>query len=492
MNIRDNMRDYVKRAEEFNYEVSVEYYNAGAGLSDEFHIKDIFEKYADLSDRAAYDGIFSEKPNGTPERELNYLRAYVTMLFSENEMKELSEEIENEELGAQVDFGGEKIAFRTLPVKIANAEDRKGRLGLGNAYAKELDRVNGKRRELVEKRISLAQSLGYRNYTDMIVKLNSFKIAEMKPQLVKLQEDSEEPYRRSLEKWADKAIGVPFGELDRTDGSYLFRGKEFDHLFPKERLVDALKRTLLGMGLNLDEQKNVMLDIEEREKKSPRAFCVSPRIPQDVRLVLRPMGGHQDFSTLFHEAGHMEFNAFMDEGMTYTYRDLGDISLHENFAFLLQYLTASPVWLNTILGKNDYQEFLDFHRLVKLYFIRRYIAKLLYELELYEDNSLNGKENIYQDYLSSATMMKYPKEMYLFDVDPGYYVFKYLQAWIGECQFRDYLINRFDLNWFEKPAAGEFLTGVWKEGLTYDIWERVKMLGYPALDLRYITKELIG
>ena len=49
-----------------------------------------------------------------------------------------------------------------------------------------------------------------------------------------------------------------------------------------------------------------------RPKKSPRAFCAPVRVPGEVYLVLSPVGGRDDFSVLFHEAGHAEHYANVD------------------------------------------------------------------------------------------------------------------------------------------------------------------------------------
>ena len=43
--------------------------------------------------------------------------------------------------------------------------------------------------------------------------------------------------------------------------------------------------------------------------KSPRAFCSPIEVPGKVMLVIQPIGGHDDWRALFHEAGHTEHYA---------------------------------------------------------------------------------------------------------------------------------------------------------------------------------------
>ena len=51
------------------------------------------------------------------------------------------------------------------------------------------------------------------------------------------------------------------------------------------------------------------MDLEARPFKSPRPFCASISVPDEIKLVVNPHGGQQDYRALFHEAGHAQQNA---------------------------------------------------------------------------------------------------------------------------------------------------------------------------------------
>ena len=55
----------------------------------------------------------------------------------------------------------------------------------------------------------------------------------------------------------------------------------------------------------------------------------------------------------------------------------------ESFAFLLEHLTEDREWLRARLGLEDPERVVDHSRAVKLIFLRRYAAKLAYELALH-------------------------------------------------------------------------------------------------------------
>ena len=94
----------------------------------------------------------------------------------------------------------------------------------------------------------------------------------------------------------------------------------------------------------------MQLDTEQRPLKSPRAFCAPVHVPDEVYLVIPRHGGRDDYAALFHEAGHTEHYAHVDASLPFEYRHLGDNSVTEGFAFLLEHLTEDPAWLEATLG----------------------------------------------------------------------------------------------------------------------------------------------
>ena len=175
----------------------------------------------------------------------------------------------------------------------------------------------------------------------------------------------------------------PLGELRRSDLPRFFRAADLDSAFPADRLVASFAETLDGLGIDLSGQANVHLDAEPRRTKSPRAFCANTRVPDEVYLVIAPIGGRDDYAALFHEGGHTEHYANTDPGLAFEFRHLGDNSVTESFAFLIEHLVEDRAWLREGLGVEDPGAALAHARALKLLFVRRYAAKLAYELELH-------------------------------------------------------------------------------------------------------------
>ena len=114
-------------------------------------------------------------------------------------------------------------------------------------------------------------------------------------------------------------------------------------------MVPALRGTLSNLGIDLDAQDNVHLDVEERPTKSPRAFCAPIEIPGKVMLVIQPQGGPDDWYALFHEAGHTEHFAFTSPNLKMEEKRLGDNAVTEGWAMLFDHLIDDRAWLSSML-----------------------------------------------------------------------------------------------------------------------------------------------
>ena len=190
-------------------------------------------------------------------------------------------------------------------------------------------------------------------------------------------------YPRVLEPELRRTLGIGMDELRRADLPRFFRAAEQDHDFPRGRLTESFIETMRGLGIEVSSQTGVTFDIGSRPNKSPRAFCAPVRVPGEVYLVVAPVGGRDDYATLFHEGGHTEHSANVDPKLPFEFRRLGDNSISETYAFLLQHLVENPEWLTRRLGVDDTADLVSHARAQRLVYLRRYAGKLAYELELH-------------------------------------------------------------------------------------------------------------
>jgi len=144
-----------------------------------------------------------------------------------------------------------------------------------------------------------------------------------------------------------------------------------------------------------------------------------------------------------------------------------------------------------VLGARETGSYLDYARAHKLVFLRRYAAKLGYELELHGgQRPLDEMATLYAQRLGDAVGVEWPAVSYLSDVDEGYYCANYLRAWAFEAQLRRHLCERFGAEWFQRPEAGELLRSMWREGQRLDADELLAQLTGEELDFSVMLEEV--
>jgi hypothetical protein len=190
------------------------------------------------------------------------------------------------------------------------------------------------------------------------------------------------------------------------------------------------------------------------------------RVPDEVYLVIRPIGGYLDWRAFWHELGHALHFASADRQLPFEHRWLGDNSVTECYAMLFEHQLMSAAWLRrySTLGGSRLARFLRAQAFGLLAIVRRYAAKLRYEVQLHRASSVAAGTAAYVELLTGATGFRYDAEDALLDLDDGFYVARYLRAWQLEAMLRAALVERFDEDWFRNPRSGPFVGALLERG----------------------------
>lgn len=477
-------KDFAQSAEEFLQLMGRECYENGAGLKESLDIVPIYEKYAWLFELPAVEDALKRK-----DTEGRYIAAFLAEGYLDANIKELNEKITNAVTQATIEWRGEEVPVRRASILIANEPDSNKRHELeAKVRAKNVEQ-NPNRIERLKKMHSMAKDLGFENYREMNDHLKSIHLEWLLQQMKHLLEVTEDVYVSELQYFLG-SIGVKQEDATPADLAFLFRAPQFDPLFPAEKLVPSLKLTLGGMGLHLDEQPNIHLDLESRPLKSPRAFCSPVIVPDEIYLVISPSGGQDDYKGILHESGHSEHLGNISPDLPFAYKRLGDGSISEAYAFLMDNLMKNHDWLAEILGEKNADEYLRFARFHKLWILRRYAAKLHYESRLHASSDIASMADDYSKTLGDAIKINISRENFLSDVDDGLYASNYLRAWIFEVMLRKHLVDNFGVLWFKTPQAGETLLKMWRKGQEHSVDELAKGLCYERLDAEPLIREL--
>ena len=470
----------------FQGELMEEFYQNNAGLKDETKTVEIYDKHSRLFSMETIASLRSETSNLEPSEEnrgLRYIRAFCTLGYLDSATKVLSDKANTFETRATVESEGEAFPYRQVPVKLRNEEDAGKRRKLFNAKLVQTDILNGILLERLETAHDLAMTLGFKNYRDLCSSIKGIDYKALEEQMEELLRRTETLYVDSMDRLLRDRTGLAISEAWSFDIPYAFRGKEFDTYFAKGTIQDAFASTLKGMGIDPTKYTNILLDSEERPKKNPRAFCAAVKVPDDIRLVIRPGGGWRDYQAYFHEGGHAWHFGSTWKKHPVEYRYLGDNSVTEAFAFLLGYLPMNKSWLKGILGMKDSEEFIRFSLTHELMFLRRYAAKLIYELKLHQAKVTSDFQEVYRNCLQKSLKIRHTEKHYLEDLDDGFYCADYLRAWVLEGQLRAAVEEEFGEDWYANERTGPFLKELWSYGQKYTADELVKTVGYVDLDM---------
>lgn len=491
-----DMEEYRKDAEDFSKELGSELYRNGAGLSGSLDVSSVFRRHGRLFEKEQVLALLGEADalrggtEGEPRR-ARYLAWFGAHGFLSLATSALTDAIVSGETQARVEFEGAAIPFRSVQVVLANEPGARARAALESSRQEVTRRYNPKREERIEILRSLAGELGFSDYGSLCAKVKGLDLESLGQQAREFLDETDRPYTRVMEKAVSSILGMRLAEAGRHDVGFLFRGVEFDDAFPGDGAIAALEASLAEMGLGREAYPNIEIDAEAREGKSPRAFCAPLDIPGRVVLVVMPHGGHDDYHSILHEAGHAWHYGSVRRDLPFEHKWLGDDSVTESYAFLFQYLATSEDWLGEHIRGPRLDHYRRFALTRKLYMLRRYSAKLLYEIELHRGAALVDMRREYAGLLTDALKIAYPEVDYLADLDDGFYVAEYLRAWMFELRLREFLSKKFGERWYAYPETGQALRELFAEGQRLCVEELCETLGMPGPDMDPLSWELV-
>ena len=455
---------YRAEADRFIAELDEEYYLHYAGLKDRLELEEIYERHASLTELERVQAI-GAAVDGHGDHATRELWRFACEGYFGSLTRELAERVAALEAELEVTVDGETIPFRMLRPAIANEADRDRRERLDRAMWEATDEhLNPLYVEAFEVERAALPAVGASTYLELYDEKFRFDLQDLAAQCRAFLDSTEELYERSFDRALRDVLGISLEEAKRWDVNRMLRSPQWDERFPGDLMLPALKTTLSDLGIDLDSQKNVHLDIEQRPQKSPRAFCAPIEVPDKVMLVIQPIGGADDWRAFFHEAGHTEHYANTSPELSMEEKRLGDSAVTEGWAMLMQHLIDDPAWLSRRLDFPRPQDYAAEGKLWLLFFVRRYSAKLLYEMEFHGNGSAEEMPKRYVELLGDALRIEPSPANYLADIDDGFYVHSYLRSWALEAQLRDHLRERFGNEWFTSPEAGSLLRELWAEG----------------------------
>jgi hypothetical protein len=332
----------------------------------------------------------------------------------------------------------------------------------------------------------LKSDFGYNTYIDYCREKKNIDYDWFYNYLKQILDETQGIYFEAMQAWAKDSLGLPLEDLNRFDSINLFGMHALDDLLPQNTMQHSMA-FFHHWGIELDELVGLHLDIQKDARKSDQAMSFLLAVPGEVYVLMNAVGGWIDLETLWHELGHGLSAAFTSPHLATVERELAtSYSLSESYAFLLQNITFSDVFLRNFLKIPQGQaRKLHYYKTLKdLAAFRRYAAKFIAEFRMFAGTSL-ADGNPYAEIMARHTGFYHQPESHLFDLVPEFYCLDYVLGWMGEAVMEAGLKSQFGTEWMFQPAAGDLLKQWWHQGNQYDIIEFFKKndLGQLTADL---------
>lgn len=479
-----------REVEQLEQALALAHYEQLAGLKPDVDTGPLYAAHPGLFEKDTVEGALAAARAPGAGNAPRFLAEHLAHGYLDQRVQPLSDEADRVEATLKVPVMGEQVPYRMLAVRIANEGHRERRADLAVVRDHATERhLNPVLKERLGRMQALVRDLGFRDYAAFCGELKGVDLARLRDDLEPLVRRTDGLYRWHMEGLLGRGASILLALAEKHDVAYTLRAPWFDDQFPRGASLEEFERVAGRMGLSL-RLPNITLDVEERPAKTPRAFVSAVRVPEDVRLVVQPKGGHDDYRSLFHEAGHALHFGLAERGLPMEYRYLGDNSVTEAFAFVLEHILAEEAWAKGRVAPLLLERYLWQQRVLRLFMVRRYVAKLRYELDLHAKGPDGGPES-YQRHLNRVLVFQNPREHWLTDLDDGFYAANYLRAWALEAILRGQLRERFGAAWWERREAGDWLRALWAKGQAWTAEQLCEHVG-ARFGVQPLAEELVA
>jgi hypothetical protein len=381
---------------------------------------------------------------------------------------ETTERIRRWQVEATVNFRGHRRPYLAAPSLLADLADPADRRELSAEYWRATANIVEDLGEVWTIRRRTVAELGYPDYADAYahwLELDLPRVAELASRTIA---ETDAAYRSGLARHLgdDVTAGRP---LHHCDLPRLFRGAHWDRAFPARSLLTTALAAAEGLGADLRTLPGVTFDLDDRPGKFRRPCCVAVTAPGEVHVLAVPTAGQRGYEEVLHEFGHAAHFALTDKRLPWELRLLPDDTVAESIAYLFAQLLCSPEFLTRRVGMNESAatDFAAYACFLECAMVRRYCAKVLFEMEAHRTGDLPSAGARYVWWQRTVAGVEVPAHSMLTDTDPGLYAVQYLLAWFVAAQIRERLAADFGPIWFDCAEARAELRGLWSRACSH-------------------------
>ncbi len=276
---------------------------------------------------------------------------------------------------------------------------------------------------LVKMRNQLAQSLGFKNYHEMSLKLSDQdpeEISKIFTELDELTRDAFVELKDEIDIYLAKKFNIKPEDLKPWHYQNRFFQEapkmyevDLDKYYSDQNIEKLTIDYYSSIGLDITDMI-AKSDLYEKPGKNQHAYCTSIDKNGDVRVLCNIKPNYNWMNTMLHEFGHAVYDKYIDRGLPFLLRDAAHTFTTEAIAMLFGRMASNAAWMKdmniideaekNIISETGFRSL----RLEQLVFSRWAQVMYNFEKSMYEnpDQDLN---NLWWDMVEKYQMVNRPE-----------------------------------------------------------------------------------
>ncbi len=363
------------------------------------------------------------------------------------------------------------------PNRGSRSEDWK----LRNKMLRDLNPILEKRQSGLHE---ASMELGYGGLAELSLDVRGLDMRWLTETLDTILDRTEPIYLEMLDTFLEP-MAISLDEVERHDVLHLLCGREFDAMFPSQRIWNSLSRAASGMGAALGASESIRL----RNLGCGTAHFLPVEVPGEIYLFIEPNGGFVDYMRHFEEAGRAMQMGSISPEIPVEYRNLGYPVIQESSALLMQSIISTRSWLCARGDSTTVARFRRLFHLYRIYEIRRLASLLLFEMRM-STSSLTSIKNLHNSIMEENMHFPYRDEDFLLEIISPFSSADRIQGFIFEAMLRKALLEKAGEGWCSHPSTRETLKEIWLHGGRYGLPKLANYIGYAELNPEPLVEEI--
>lgn len=469
-----------------------ELYLNKAGLKNKTDITEIFKSNRDLLETEIIHSLRDSTETDIEDKKSTQL---ILSFLSEAILLSNSSQIEDGILDIEASsifsIGESRVPFRKYRSAL-----------LKKSKKQEFEDINKKREAILLKLNQLylrqyaykqkdSHDLGYSSYLnlyELTENHNSMDLVEKAKEFIR---DTEYISREMISWFFLKRMDIELKNASVNDMFYLLNSFELKESFPRLNSHSLAQALLDETGILLPAK--IMFDTEKRKGhvNGSIAHIHDPGI--EILISTNLQRNIFDYESFLESFGKSLCYGFTNRDDYFEFTDLREKSFPKIFSTLFKNFIFEPEWLKKQFRLEINNDFMKFLYLRKLFQSRILSARVIYEVGLYQRH--DDKAEMYREMFQIATHCKPNTHDYLYDIQPHLSSLDNLKATIFETQLRNFMVDKYDEQWWREEEANEFLTKIWETGGRYfsnDLSEKCGFGDMKSANLLQSFEEVLG